>query len=362
MKIIITGGGTGGHIYPAIAIADHLQQTHPQTNLLFVGAEGKMEMQHLPAAGYPILGLPIRGMQSHARWQNLTIPWKLTVSLWKAYRILQDYQPDVVVGTGGYASAPTVYVATLLNIPTLIQEQNAYAGLTNRWLAPRVRKIAVAYTGMDAYFPKEKITMTGNPVRRDIVESKATKKVACNYLSMSPKRTCLLILGGSQGAHSINQGILTALPQLMEQNVQLIWITGPDYLASVRTQIDPKFHPHIKTFAFVDRMDLAYAAADIVVARGGALSIAELCIVQKPTILVPSPYVKADHQTQNVQALVAQQAAIHITDQAAQQDLGPAIINLLHDTDRRKTLAQNMKRLSKPNATADIVALIQKLA
>lgn len=361
MKVIISGGGTGGHIYPAIAIADALKQHDPSSEILFVGAQGKMEMQRVPAAGYPIVGLPISGIQRKRLFQNLTVPWRLAASLWRASRIIKHFQPDVVVGTGGYASAPILYMATQWGIPTLIQEQNAYAGLTNRLLAQRVARVCVAYEGMDQYFPADKLVLTGNPVREDITNLAEQRQAAYAYFGLAPDKRCLLVLGGSQGAQTINESILQALPRLIAAGMQIIWPTGYAYFESIRAQLSQWPYQGIKLWPFIDRIALAYAAATIVVSRAGALAIAELCVAQKPTIFVPSPHVTADHQTKNAWPLADKQAALLIEDQAARQKLGPALIQLLHNEAQQKSLVQNMRLWAKPYATADIVSLIHQL-
>lgn len=362
MRIIISGGGSGGHIYPAIAIADALQHHDPNHELLFVGAQGKMEMQRVPAAGYPIVGLSIRGIQRKQVLQNLSVPFRVMDSLWKAKRLIQHFRPDVVVGTGGYASAPILYAAARMRLPTLVQEQNAHAGLTNRLLAKRLDKLCVAYKHMDRYFPADKIVLTGNPVRQDIINLAARRQAAYDYFGLVPDRPCLLVLGGSLGAKTINESILQALTQLLEAGIQVIWPTGRFYFEDIQAQLTEQQRAAVKLYPFIESMDLAYAAADIVVSRAGALAIAELCIVSKPTIFIPSPNVVADHQAKNVWPLVAQEAAMLIQDKEAREKLSQAIIQLLHDEDRQKTLVQNMRHWAKPRATADIVTLIHELA
>lgn len=362
MRIIISGGGSGGHIYPAIAIANALQDHDLNNELLFVGAQGKMEMQQVPAAGYPIVGLSIRGIQRKQVLRNLSVPGRILHSLWKAKRLLKHFQPDVVVGTGGYASAPILYAATQLQIPTLVQEQNAYAGLTNRLLAKRIDKVCVAYKHMDQYFPADKIVLTGNPVRQDIMNLAEKRLAAYEYFSLVPDRPCLLVLGGSLGAKTINESVLRGLSQLLEASIQVIWPTGSFYFEAIQAQLTEQQRAFVKLYPFIEAMDLAYAAADIVVSRAGALAIAELCIVGKPTIFIPSPNVVADHQTKNVQSLVAQDAVLLIHDKEAKQKLAQAIIQLLRDADRRNTLVESMRHWAKPQATADIVTLTYALA
>jgi UDP-N-acetylglucosamine--N-acetylmuramyl-(pentapeptide) pyrophosphoryl-undecaprenol N-acetylglucosamine transferase len=364
MKVIISGGGTGGHIYPALAIANALKQDNPAHEILFVGAQGKMEMQQVPAAGYPIIGLNIQGIDRKRLHRNLAIPFKLLSSLWKARAIIQQFQPDIAIGTGGYASAPLLYMAARMKVPTLIQEQNAYAGLTNRILAKRVDKICVAYEHMEEYFPNTnstKLVLTGNPVRQAIYNLAEKRQSAYEYFGLDPKKPCLLVLGGSQGAQTINNSILKALPDLLKAGIQLIWPTGKAYFESIQAQQNQGYET-IKIFPFIDKMDLALAAANIVVSRGGALSIAELCLAQKPTIFIPSPHVTADHQTKNVLPLVAKQAAILLSDYEALEKLGPTIIQLLNNKAQQASLVKNMQPWTKPHATQDILAIINQLA
>jgi len=361
MKIIISGGGTGGHIYPALAIANALKQDNPTHEILFVGAQGKMEMQQVPAAGYPIIGLNIQGIDRKRLLRNLAVPFKLLTSLWRARRTIQQFQPDIVIGTGGYASAAILYMATQMKIPTLIQEQNAYPGLTHRILAKRVGKICVAYEHMEQYFPSTKLVLAGNPVRQDIYHLSEKRSTAYTYFGLNPNKPCLLVLGGSQGAQMINSTILKALPDLLQAGLQLIWPTGKAYFKSIQAYIGNQAYDSLKIFPFIDKMDLALAAADIVVSRAGALSIAELCLAQKPTIFIPSPHVTADHQTKNVLPLVAKQAAILLSDQEAPEKLGPTIIQLLNNQAQQALLAKNMEAWAKPYATQDILTTINKL-
>ena len=358
MKVIISGGGTGGHISPALAIANALKQDNPAHEILFVGAQGKMEMQQVPTAGYPIIGLNIQGINRKQLLHNLAVPFKLLSSLWRARSIIQQFQPDIAIGTGGYASAALLYMAAQMKVPTLIQEQNAYPGLTNRILGKRVDKICVAYEHMEQYFPSSKLALTGNPVRQAIYNLVEKRQSAYTYFGLDPEKPCLLVLGGSQGAQTINNSILKALPDLIQAGIQLIWPTGKAYFEAIRAQ---QIHASIKIFPFIDQIDLALAAADIVVSRAGALSIAELCLAQKPTIFIPSPHVTADHQTKNVLPLVTKQAAILLPDQDAPVKLGPTIIQLLNNKAQQASLAKNMEAWAKPNATHDILAIIKQL-
>ena len=361
MRIILSGGGTGGHIYPAIAIANALRQDNPNNEILFVGAQGKMEMQQVPAAGYQIIGLPIRGIQRKILWKNISLPPKLIVSWWKARGIIKRFKPDVVIGTGGYASAPLLYAATQKRIPTLIQEQNAYAGLTNRLLAKWVDRVCVAYEGMHRYFPAHKILVTGNPVRQDIVDLATKRQIAYDYFGLAVGKKCLLILGGSQGAKMLNEIILQTLPQFLADDIQVIWSVGHGYFEYIKKQL-PQYYSGLKILPFIEKIDLAYVVADGVVARAGALAITELCMVQKPTIFIPSPNVAANHQVKNVTPLVAKGAAILLEEGEAKNKLGLVLLPLLHNEAQRQRLIQNMKFWAKPQATSDIVKLIYKLA
>ncbi len=362
MKTIISGGGTGGHIYPAIAIADALKQHDSATSILFVGARGKMEMQQVPKAGYPIVGLSIRGFQRNKIRSNLVLPYQVLASLWKARKLLKDFQPHVVVGTGGYASAPILYAAAKSKIPTLIQEQNATPGLTNRILARHVDTVCVAYQGMAKYFSKVKTVLTGNPVREDLMSLDKKRKAAYAYFGLTPEKKCLLVLGGSLGAQTMNESILHAVQSLSQAGLQIIWATGQRYFDAIKAQLTQQQQHHVKAYPFIRAMDLAYAAADIVVSRAGALTVSELCTVHKPTIFVPSPHVTADHQTQNIQPLVAQNAALMVTDHEAPQQLAQAVLRLIRSEAQQNTLANNIKTWAKPNATVDIIKEIIRLS
>jgi UDP-N-acetylglucosamine--N-acetylmuramyl-(pentapeptide) pyrophosphoryl-undecaprenol N-acetylglucosamine transferase len=361
MKIIISGGGTGGHIYPAIAIAHTLKRHDPSAAILFVGASGKMEMQKVPEAGYPIVGLGIRGFQRKQVLRNILLPFRLGASLWKARKILKDFQPDVVVGTGGYASAPILYMAARQKIPTLIQEQNAAVGLTNQILADYVNTVCVAYENMEAYFPKGKIVHTGSPVREDLMHLSRKREAAHTHFGLVPHKKCLLVLGGSLGAKAINASILQSLDLLREANIQIIWATGHAYFEDIRAQLTQEQQGDIRIYPFIQAIDLAYAAADIVVSRAGALAVAELCVAQKPTIFVPSPNVTVDHQTKNVWPLVEKNAALMVKDSKAIQTLAQEIIQLVKLEDRQKILAKNMKYWARPQAAAAVVKEILHL-
>lgn len=362
MKIILSGGGTGGHIYPAIAIANALKQYDPVTDILFVGASGKMEMKKVPEAGYPIVGLEIRGLQRRQMLQNVSLPFRLMASLWKAGKILRDFQPDVVVGTGGYAGAPILYMAARHKIPTLIQEQNAAAGLANKILANYVDTVCVAYASMEAYFPAKKIVHTGNPIRAGLMHLGEKREAAYTYFGLVPGKKCLLVLGGSLGAKTINESILQAVDQLIQAGLQIIWSTGHLYFEATKARLTPQQKNAVKVYSFIKAMDLAYAAADIVVSRAGALTVAELCMVQKPVVFVPSPHVTADHQTKNVLPLVEKNAALMVKDSEAIQTLAHEVIHLLQLEARQNILAKNMKHWARPRATAAIVKEIICLA
>ncbi len=360
-KVIISGGGTGGHIYPAIAVANELKARYPNIEILFVGAQGRMEMQKVPAAGYAIKGLPIAGLQRSLSPQNLLIPFKILRSLREALAILKDFRPDAVVGFGGYASAPVLWAATWLKIPTLIQEQNSYAGLTNKLLARRVQKICVAYPQMERFFPKEKIVYTGNPVRSDILDIAHKKEEALQHFGLSANHQTVLVIGGSLGARSINEAIAGGLEQLLVQNIQVLWQTGKGFIAQAQKLQAEKNSPLLKVTDFIQRMDLAYSAADVVVSRAGALSIAELCLVQKPIILVPSPNVAEDHQNKNAQALVQEKAALLVADRYAEYFLASDVLRLLKDASLQKEMSARLQKFAKPFATQDIAQHIIEL-
>lgn len=360
-RVIISGGGTGGHIYPAIAIADALKELHPDTEILFVGAENRMEMQKVPEAGYQIEGLNIAGLQRRLTLENLAFPFKLFGSIRKAGAIVSRFKPHVVVGVGGYASGPLVYAATRRGVPGLLQEQNSYAGLTNKWLAKQVDKICVAYPHMEQYFPSPKLVFTGNPVRKDISNLASRKAEALEFFGLSADKKVLLVLGGSLGARTLNEGIKKGLQELQDAGTQLIWQTGKFYYDSLVEQLGTAPGDGIKMMPFIKEMQLAYAAADVVVSRAGALSITELCLAAKPSILVPSPNVAEDHQTKNAMSLVRRQAAELVTDAEAPQFLVRKTLALLEDEARQKLLSRNMEKLAKPDAARHIAEEIIKL-
>ena len=361
MKVIISGGGTGGHIHPALAIADALKKQDAAHDILFVGASGKAEMQQVPSAGYAIEGLAIRGLQRRYVWRNVTLPFRVTMSLWQAHGILKKFAPDVVVGTGGYASIPILLKAAQAGIPTLIQEQNAHAGIANRMLSKLVDRVCVAYPGMEHYFPATKLVMTGNPVRDAILQPTATKSAALEHFGLTSGK-CVLILGGSLGAKNINESTHNMLEALVEEHVQVLWSTGPTYYEHIQERLTLRQRKWVRVHPFIKEMALAYAAADVVVSRAGALAISELCAVQKPTILIPSPNVTADHQNKNARPLVQQGAALIVHDAEAPHMLSQALLQLVNDKAQQAKLSQNMQAFARPNAVAEIVQEIHSLA
>ena len=334
---------------------------HPDTEVLFVGAQDRMEMQKVPEAGYEIIGLWISGIQRKLTLENLSFPFKLISSLLKSGKILKNFKPDVVIGVGGFASGPLLYKATQKKIPTLIQEQNSYPGITNKLLANRVNKICVADETMDRFFPKEKMVLTGNPVRKDIIELGDKRAAGLKKFNLSADKKTILILGGSNGARMINESVLEKLQDLVDAGVQVLWQTGKFYIAEVQEKAKVFNLEDIRIHEFLKEMDLAYAASDVVVSRAGALSIAELCLVGKPVIFIPSPNVAEDHQTKNANALVEKDAAILIKDKDAKKELVTAALDLLKDSDRQATLSKNIKQLAKPNAAEEIAKEILKL-
>jgi UDP-N-acetylglucosamine--N-acetylmuramyl-(pentapeptide) pyrophosphoryl-undecaprenol N-acetylglucosamine transferase len=349
-RIIISGGGTGGHIFPAVAIANALKKMDPAIEILFVGANGRMEMDKVPQAGYEIIGLDIQGIQRKAVWKNLLFPIKLLASLNKAAGIIKDFKPDAAVGVGGYASGPLLYAAALKGVPTLIQEQNSYAGITNKWLSKKAKKICVAFDEMDKFFPAGKIVKTGNPVRKQSVETAGKLEEALKEFNLSPNKKTILITGGSLGARTLNQSVLAGLDKLIAADVQLIWQTGKVYYNGIIERLGENYHPNVRILEFLNRMDLAYAAADIIISRAGAGTIAELCIIGKPVILVPSPNVAEDHQTKNALALVQTDAAVFVADKDAQEQLIPKALELLKTKEQQATLSNNISKLALPNA------------
>lgn len=360
LRVMISGGGTGGHIYPAISIAQSLKEILQAVEILFVGAKGKMEMEKVPSAGFEIEGLWISGLQRRLSAQNLLFPVKLVSSLWGARRLIRKFKPHVVVGVGGYASGPLLFAASKKGIPTLIQEQNSYAGLTNKLLAKSVHKICVAHEGMEKYFPASKLVVTGNPVRRTILLNPNRKEEAFKHFELSDEKPVLLVLGGSLGARSVNEVMLAGLEKLKASDVQLIWQCGGYYYDEMQTRSEG-CSGHVVLKDFILQMDFAYAVADVVISRAGALSIAELMLTGKPSILVPSPNVAEDHQTLNAQALTAHDAAVMVKDEEAMDTLLDEALALLSDENRRKALAKNIRSMANEEAAMDIANEVIKL-
>lgn len=360
-RLIISGGGTGGHIFPALAIANEFKDRHPNAEILFVGAKGKMEMTKVPEAGYKIIGLWISGIQRKFTLSNLFFPFKLISSYIKAASIIKKFKPDAVIGTGGYASGPIMLAAAKSKIPSLVQEQNSYAGLTNKQVAGSAIKVCVAYAGMENYFPASKIVVTGNPVRKDINQVEQRREKALTHFAFSAGERTLLILGGSLGARTINESVLAGIDKLIDAQVQVIWQTGKIYFQHIKNQLENKDLRKVRVFDFLRQMDLAYAAADVVITRAGALSISELCVAKKPSLLVPSPNVAEDHQTKNALALVNENAALVVKDDEAGNKLVDEALRLVYDESRCEKLSQQIAKLAKPNATKDIVDEIEKM-
>lgn len=360
-RLIISGGGTGGHIFPAIAIANAFRERHPDSQILFVGATGRMEMTRIPEAGYKIIGLWISGLQRSLRFSNLMFPVKLIVSYLRSVVIVKKFKPHAVVGTGGYASGPIMLAATRLGVASVIQEQNSFAGLANKQVAGKVSKVCVAYDGMEKYFPKEKIVLTGNPVRKDILIIEEKRGKALGQFGFDAGKKTLLIIGGSLGAKTINESILLGIEKLIDAQVQVIWQTGKGYYHEYQSQLSKYDLKKIRVYDFLREMDLAYAAADVVISRSGAIAVSELCIAKKPSILVPSPNVAEDHQTKNAMALVEKQAAQLVADKDARDILVDEVLKLLFDEQRAAKLSENISKLAKPNATNEIVDEIEKL-
>jgi len=361
IKAIISGGGTGGHIFPAIAIADALKKRIPGIKILFVGAKGRLEMEKVPAAGYPIKGLKISGLQRRLTLENLSFPFKVIKSVLDSLRIIKEFKPDVAVGVGGYASGPLLFAATWLKIPSVIQEQNSFPGKTNKWLCGRVDRICVAYENMQLFFPVNKITLTGNPVRKEMVRIEGKKEEALNYFGLEKGLKTILFIGGSLGARTINMSARTCLHLLTANRIQVIWQTGKFYYPETLPLISESYEVPVKIVDFISRMDYAYAAADIVVSRAGAIAVSELEIIGKPVILVPSPNVAEDHQTRNALSLVDKKAAILIKDTDAVEMMGDELMKLVQDETLQGELAKNIQSIACADSDEKITDVIIEL-
>ena len=358
LRFILSGGGTGGHIYPAVAIANGLKERFPDCEILFVGASDKMEMQKVPQAGYKIEGLWIAGIQRRLTLDNAMFPLKLISSLIKSRKIVKQFKPDVVIGTGGFASGPLLRAAAGMGVPVVVQEQNSYPGITNKWLSKFAKKICVAYDNLERFFPASKIVHTGNPVRQDLIGTEDNRAEAIKRFNLNPAKKTLLVLGGSLGSRRINQLIAKELAWLQAQNVQVIWQCGKFYFEEYRHYGDKD---GVQVLSFIDRMDLVYAAADVVISRSGASSVSELCIVGKPVVFIPSPNVAEDHQTKNAQAIVDKGGALLLKEPQLDTQFQPVFEGLLANADKQQKLGENIKKLAKVNATNDIVEEISKL-
>ena len=363
-RIIISGGGTGGHIFPALSIADAIKAKHPEAKILFVGADNRMEMQRVPDAGYDIVGLPIAGFDRKNLLKNFKVLWKILKSQRMAKKVIKDFAPQAAVGVGGYASGPTLKMAAKMGIPTLIQEQNSYAGVTNKILSKRAKLICVAYDGMERFFPKEKIILTGNPVRKNLLDMRANRKEAIKAMGLDENRKCVLIVGGSLGARSINEGIIANIEKIRANNdIQFIWQTGKLYFEEMKKRADELGKPENLTITdFVSNMANALSAADVVVSRAGAGSISEFALLGKAVILVPSPNVSEDHQTKNAMALVDKDAAIYVADANVKEELIDRAIETVNDDAKIALLEANIIKMGKPNAASEIADEVLKLA
>ena len=364
-KVIISGGGTGGHIFPAVSIANAIKELRPEAEILFVGAEGRMEMQRVPDAGYRIIGLPIAGFDRKHLWKNFAVLVKIAHSQWKARSIIKDFKPDIAVGVGGYASGPLLKTASMMGIPTLLQEQNSYAGVTNKLLAKKAKKICVAYEGMEKFFPADKIILTGNPVRQNLLVNKYTKAEALQDFGFNTNKKTILILGGSLGARTINQTLMDAIETIQANpDIHFIWQTGKIYIDEVRNKVYGEGDRKIENLFitdFIKSMDKAYASADLVISRAGAGSISEFCLLEKPVILVPSPNVAEDHQTKNALALSTKDAAIYVKDAEAHDKLIPMALETVRDDDKLASLKENIAKLALPDSAKIIANEVLKL-
>ena len=360
-KILISGGGTGGHIFPAVSIANEIRYRFPDAEILFIGAEDRMEMERVPAAGYKIIGLPVSGFNRARILKNFGVVVKLLKSLRMAKKIIRDFKPDVTIGVGGYASGPTLWMASSLKIPILIQEQNSYAGVTNKLLGKRASKICVAYRGMEKFFPENTIVTTGNPVRKDLESPREKNSEALDYFGLEAGRPVLLIVGGSLGARTINQGVRKELKSLIDAGIQVVWQTGRYYYDSIKEELKGKNFKGLWFSDFISRMDYAYAVADLVISRAGAGTISELCLLKKAVILVPSPNVAEDHQTKNARALSGNNAAVMIPDNMAEEQLVPTAIELLGNEEKLNSLSEQIAFFAQHNSAERIVDEVVKI-
>ncbi len=360
-RVIISGGGTGGHIFPAIAIANRIKKEYPDAKILFIGAEGKMEMEKVPEAGYEIEGLWISGFQRRLTLKNLALPFKILASLWKARGIVKKFKPQVAIGVGGYASGPTLKVASMMNVPTILQEQNSFPGKTNKLLAQKATKICVAYEKLDRFFPKDKIEMTGNPVRDKVVQIDGLKSKGLTHFGLEEGKKTLLVVGGSLGAKTLNDSLKKDIKQLQENNIQVIWQCGKYQSEELMKWSKEQDMSGVSLNIFIKEMELAYAAADAIVSRAGAIALSELAIIGKPIILVPSPNVAEDHQTKNAMALVDQNAAIFVKDVEAREKLVPQVLELMQDENRQNEMSKNLRSKAIDNADERIVDVIKRI-
>lgn len=360
-KVIISGGGTGGHIFPAIAIANRIKKEYPDAEILFIGAEGRMEMTRVPAAGYKIVGLWISGLQRRLTVKNLTLPFKILASLMKARKIIKNFNPDVVIGVGGYASAPTLKIASMLNIPTIVQEQNSFPGKTNKFLSKKATKVCVAYYGLEEFFPADKIVITGNPVRKEVIQIEGLREKGFNHYKLDPNKKTVLVVGGSLGAKTLNESFVDKLDLLQNNDIQLIWQCGSYQFNEMKAKTEGLDMTGIVLTKFINEMEMAYATADVIISRAGAIAISELCIIGKPIILVPSPNVAEDHQTKNAMALVKDNAALLVKDVEAREKLVPSLMELIKNDEKQLELAMSIQKKAISNADERIVNVIKSI-
>ncbi len=360
IKVLVSGGGTGGHIFPAISIANAIKNKCPNADILFVGAENRMEMEKVPAAGYPIIGLPVSGFDRKHLLKNIKVLFRLFKSIRLADKTVKSFSPDIAVGVGGYASGPTLWAAARRGIPTLIQEQNSYAGVTNKLLASKAKAICVAYENMERFFPKDQIILTGNPVRQELQNDTISREEAIRFFNLDPSKKTILVIGGSLGARTINNSIAAGIEKI-PQNIQLIWQSGKGYDTQAQKALEEKKPENIKQMPFISRMDMAYKAADLVISRAGASSISELCLLGKPVILIPSPNVAEDHQTKNAQALSTKNAALMIRDCDAQNLLIDTALKTVQDETSLKNMSDNISKMAQRDSATRIADIIFEL-